>query len=241
MRQKIRKGILAYSAILFPLIFIFLSPVIIIIAASSGVINGSAIIFTCMLLFSIVGSRLFCGWLCPAGSIQDIVSNAKSKQWNSRLKNSTKYIIWVVWFLFVVSLSIKKNPHRADFFFMFGNDIGIIISYFMVVSLIYFIALATGKRGMCHSLCWMAPFMVIGEKIADFLHIPRFRLKADRKSCISCGLCSKRCPMSIDVKKMVQTGNMDHTECISCLECVDNCPKKAISCGISVKSNMKNQ
>lgn len=40
----------------------------------------------------------------------------------------------------------------------------------------------TGKSkyvmlGMCHSLCWMAPFMVIGEIVSDFLHIPRVRLK----------------------------------------------------------------
>ncbi|RDY30087.1 4Fe-4S dicluster domain-containing protein [Lachnotalea glycerini] len=77
--------------------------------------------------------------------------------------------------------------------------------------------------------------IVIGEKIADFLHIPRFRLKADNNDCISCKQCNRICPMGLDVLEMVKSGQMDSTECISCLECVDSCPKKIITCGIQHK------
>nr|WP_315019991.1 4Fe-4S binding protein [uncultured Aminipila sp.] len=233
MRQKIRRGVLAYSAILFPIFFIFLSPYVIIVSAMTGIINGSAIIFALLFLFSIVGSRLYCGWLCPGGAIQDMAANANGRPWYSRFKILTKYIIWVIWFSFIIFLWVENSPLKIDFFYGFKVEIMGVIVYFTVVSLIYFFALATGKRGMCHSICWMAPFMVIGEKAADFLHIPRFRLKADKEACVSCGKCSKRCPMSIDIQEMVQSGNMNNTECIFCLECVDSCPKKAINCGIS--------
>jgi polyferredoxin len=235
MRQRIRKGILNFTVIMFPILFMFLSPYIIIAGASAGIINGSAIIFALMLLFSIIGSRLFCGWLCPGGGIQDLAAAANSRTWNSKIKNILKYLIWVIWFSFIIYLWISHRPLKADFFYMFGVNIGMTIMYFFVTLLIYFLSIATGKRMMCHSLCWMAPFMIIGEKVADFLHIPRFRLKADSKACVSCGRCSKGCPMSLDVQGMVKSGSMNSTECISCLECVDNCPKKAISCGIRQK------
>lgn len=232
MRQKIRKGILTYSALLFPLLFFFLSPYIIIASASQGILNGSAMIFGLLLLFSLVCSRLFCGWLCPGGAIQAFVSHANNRPWNGKWKNASKYLIWVVWLSFIVFLWIRHWPLRPDFFFMVGIDLPMVIMYFFVTTLIYLLSLFTGKRGMCHSLCWMAPFMVIGEKIADLLHIPRFRLKADSKACVSCGKCNKNCPMSLNVMEMVKAENLNSTECISCLECVDGCPKKAIKCGI---------
>jgi ferredoxin-type protein NapH len=99
MRQKVRKGLLTYCAILFPLLFFFLSPFVIVMSALNGIINGSAIIFGFLLLFSLIGSRLFCGWLCPGGAVQDQVANANSRAWNSKRKNASKYIIWSFWFL----------------------------------------------------------------------------------------------------------------------------------------------
>lgn len=235
MRQRIRKGILTISSLLFPLLFVFLSPFVIVVAASHGIVNASAIIFGGLFLFSIVGSRLFCGWLCPAGSIQEQVSNTNMKAWNGRYKNASKYVIWTVWIAMVLYLWFRQKTLQVDFFYMYGIDIYTVIAYFIVVSLIFLFALLTGKRGMCHSLCWMAPFMIIGEKTADFLHIPRFRLKGNPQTCISCGQCNKRCPMSLEVAKMVKNEKMDSPECIYCLECVSGCPKKSIQCGIKKK------
>lgn len=232
MRQRIRKGILNFMALLFPLLFMFLSPYVIIAGLFGGIINASAIIFGIFLLYSIIGSRLFCGWLCPSGAIQDMAMSTNNKPWNGKIKNALKYIIWAVWLGFVIYLWIIKHPTKVDFFYMIDVELPIVINYFMITTLIYFFSIGTGKRGMCHSLCWMAPFMVIGGKLADFLHIPRFRLKANSSACISCGQCNKKCPMSLDIQGMVKSGRINSTECINCLECVDTCPKKAILCGI---------
>ncbi|MBN7771756.1 4Fe-4S binding protein [Clostridium aminobutyricum] len=236
MRQKIRKGILTLSALLFPLFFLFFSPFIIVVAASRGIVSASAITFTVLLLCSMVGSRLFCGWLCPAGSIQDQVSNSNSKLWNSKAKNISKYVFWAVWLSFILFLWMRHLPLEINLLYLCGINLHILTVYFIVATSIYLFALLTGKRGMCHSLCWMAPFMVIGEKVADFLHLPRFRLEADSAACISCGQCNKKCPMSLDVSKMIKNNCVDSAECIYCLECADVCPKSAIQCGIKGKS-----
>lgn len=230
-RQKIRKAILTYSALLFPIFFFFLSPFVIVISAVNGILNGSAFFFGFLFLFSVFGSRLFCGWLCPGGAVQDAVSCSNDRRWNSPLKNLTKYIIWAVWLGFLIFLWVRHFPLHRDPFYMIEYDKPYMIIYAIVISGIYLFSLLTGKRGMCHSLCWMAPFMTVGEKAADLLHIPRFRLKADSSSCISCQKCSQICPMGLPVSEMVKNEKMDHPECIHCLSCIDTCPKKSISCG----------
>jgi ferredoxin len=75
----------------------------------------------------------------------------------------------------------------------------------------------------------MAPFMVIGSTIGRFLHIPQLHIEAEKSDCISCGKCSKSCPMGLDVKAMVSEGKMSGcSECINCGACIDACPKKVI-------------
>ena len=75
----------------------------------------------------------------------------------------------------------------------------------------------------------MASFMIIGNKIRFMLKIPSLKLKSDKNKCISCSICSKVCPMNLDVQTMVLNEKMNHTECILCASCIDNCPKNAIS------------
>lgn len=232
MKQRVRKGLLVFSTLMFPLTFFFLSPVVIVMSASQGVLSGSAIVFGILLVASIITSRLFCGWLCPGGAVQNYASQANSRRWNSRWKNISKYLIWIVWFSFIVYLWVTNRPLKTDFLYQLNIDMQYMIMYAIVMTVILAFSLLTGRRGMCHSLCWMAPFMIIGEKIGDLLHIPRFRLKVEPQKCISCGKCTKNCPMSLDVAEMVKAGKPDSTECISCLECVDVCPQKAISYGI---------
>ena len=71
--------------------------------------------------------------------------------------------------------------------------------------------------------------MVIGSTVGRFLHLPQLHIEADRMQCVSCGKCSKACPMGLDVKAMTEKGiNAKCTECIQCGACVDECPKKAL-------------
>ena len=80
MRLKFRKGVLLFSALLFPLMFFFLSLFVIVMSASQGIINGRAIIFGLMLLVSLITSSLYCGWLCPGDAIQDYAAAANNRR-----------------------------------------------------------------------------------------------------------------------------------------------------------------
>ena len=102
------------------------------------------------------------------------------------------------------------------------------IMFLVIAGLIAGIALVAGKRASCHTICWMAPFMIIGRKIRNSVNLPALQLEADRNKCVNCMACTKNCAMSLDVNAMVQKHEMENTECILCGNCVDICPKKAI-------------
>jgi len=168
------------------------------------------------------------------------VSDKKIK--NTKI-NALKYMIWLPWLLTtIVFFILAGGINEIDFFagaydgwiFLFAPYRYMI--YFGVILLIASLHLFVGKRAFCHSVCWMAPFMIMGMKVSDLLRLPRLRLKSNRDSCNGCKLCSKKCPMSLDVKVMVETANMKNSECILCGECVDICPKKSIAYAFRIKS-----
>ncbi len=74
----------------------------------------------------------------------------------------------------------------------------------------------------------MAPFMVIGDKIRNKLHIKGLRLESEKEKCISCKICDKHCPMSLSVCENVQNQQLNDSECILCGACIDSCPKRVI-------------
>ena len=79
-RQKIRKASILVSFFLFPAIFYYLSPVLIIEASSKGIINGSFILFFLMFISSLFLGRAYCGWICPGAGCQEAIFPARDKK-----------------------------------------------------------------------------------------------------------------------------------------------------------------
>lgn len=96
-RQQIRKLFLIASLLLFPITLYYFSPALIINAGLQGIINGSFIVFVLMLILSVPFGRFFCGYLCPAGGLQECAFLINGKSPRQGWKNYIKYIIWGVW------------------------------------------------------------------------------------------------------------------------------------------------
>ncbi|MBP5793196.1 MAG: 4Fe-4S binding protein, partial [Spirochaetaceae bacterium] len=97
------------------------------------------------------------------------------------------------------------------------------IIYYGIIILFLVPAIIHGKRANCHYICWMAPFMIFGYKFGKLLHVPQIKIKSDKAKCSGCGMCTKICPMSVDVKTQLQEGEIKTAECILCGECVHTC------------------
>jgi len=236
-RQKIRKLLLIVALLVFPVIMWYLSPAIIIMGASNGIVTGSFIVFMLMLFGAMFFGRLFCGYICPAGGLQECIMMANNKPSKQGARNSIKYVIWVVWFTTVIACFIlSKCIITVNPFYLTDHGISIshiydYVIYYGVIGLIFIPAIIHGKRAFCHYFCWMAPFMVIGEKVGSVLHIPHIYIKLNKSKCISCKQCNKSCPMSLDVAGMVADEKHNSSECIQCGECIDSCLKKALCYG----------
>ncbi|HBF36582.1 MAG TPA: 4Fe-4S ferredoxin, partial [Firmicutes bacterium] len=165
-RQKVRKAILLISFLLFPITIFYLSPFLIIMAGLEGIISGSFIMFGVLLLVSFFLGRVFCGWVCPAGGLQDCCSMVSGKEVKGGWRNLIKYLIWIPW-LTSIALIIITAGGIKKINMLYCTDHGISVSglwsyipYLVVIALFVILSLLFGKRSACHYICWMAPFMV---------------------------------------------------------------------------------
>jgi ferredoxin-type protein NapH len=238
-RQKIRRTLLLLAFIAFPLTMNYFSPYLIIDGGSKGILTGSAIVFASMFAGSLVFGRLWCGWMCPVAGLTEPMLRVNPHRVGRRA-DVVKWLIWVPWIALVIFAVVRAGGYHAiDPFY--GTVGGISLAgdadrpaiaafaiYFIVVLLFFGLAASVGRRGGCHTACWMAPFMIAGRAVRNVGGWPSLRLVADSSACKECGTCTAECPMSIDVQALVASHSMEHTECSLCGTCADVCPSKVI-------------
>jgi polyferredoxin len=234
-RQKIRKLILLISFLFFPITLYYFSPYLVVVGAAKGIVVGSLIIFTLQLITSLFFGRLFCGWICPGGGVQESCKQIVDKRTRGGKLDIIKYLIWVPWISSIIFLLVKSGPnYQIDFFYETSNGVSVsniqsYITFYGVLTLIVSLALIGGRRGFCHYSCWMAPFMIMGNKAREMFKIPSLNLVSDKSKCTGCKQCTKICQMSLNVDEMVKVGKMYNSECIYCFECVDICKNDVIN------------
>lgn len=239
MRQKVRRSLLLFSMVLFPVTMNFLSPFVIVNASFEGVIAGSFLFFILLFVSSLLIGRAFCGWLCPAAGVQEACFPMKSRRVRGRVL-WIKYFIWIPWIAAIVLGAVTAGGYRRIDPLYF-TDAGIsvdnvykLVIFIFVAGLFFVLSVTVGRRAACHTICWMAPFMVMGKWVGRVLHIPSLRLNTAPSKCTGCKRCEVRCPMSLEVNAMVKKGSMTNRDCILCGECVDACSDKVIAYGFGI-------
>lgn len=240
LRQRIRKALVILTFLSFPITMNYFSPYIIIDGAANSIVNGSLAMFGLMFLSSLFLGRAWCGWVCPGGGMQEMVEPVNNRPVNGRKIDWIKWLIWIPWITLIILLAVHSGGYRTVNL-LFHTQRGISLAgsaerpilfayiiYYFVIALFVGLAIFVGRRAGCHTICWMAPFMIAGRWLRNQLAWPSLRLKADASACADCKKCTSNCPMSLDVNAMVQIGKMENAECILCGTCVDNCAKQAI-------------
>jgi ferredoxin-type protein NapH len=247
-RQRFRKALLFASLLVFPVTLYYFSPALILQGASEGIVNGSFIVFGLMFLSSLFVGRLWCGWACPAGALQEFGQPINNKRTPGGKFNWIKWAIWIPWIGLIVALVVGAGGyHTVDPFYQLETGVTMTLPlggggppwfmiYYVIIALFLGLALIFGRRAGCHTVCWMAPFMIIGRKVRNLAGWPSLRLRAAPDKCSDCLTCTRGCPMSLDVNQMVREAAMEDSECILCGNCVDGCPKGAIRFSFSAGS-----
>ena len=202
--------------------------------------NASFVVFGLMFVSSLFVGRLWCGWACPAGALQEFGAPINDRSSPGGKFNWIKWIIWVPWIGGIAALAISAGGyHAVEPFYQLEGGVTMaqplqpgappwFLIYYIIIALFLGLAVIFGRRASCHSICWMAPFMILGRKLRNLVRWPALRLVAEPDRCSECLTCTRNCPMSLDVSGMVQRADMEDSECILCGSCVDGCTRGAI-------------
>jgi ferredoxin len=193
------------------------------------IFSGTMILFAITLVLAIVFRRSFCGILCPLGAIQEFFAGIGRKLFRKKLIIPQKYdnpLRYVKYAILVITVyyawktaglwMAPYDPWSAYAHLSEGLKkvwdemaIGLIILIVTVIgSLVY-------DRFFCKYLCPMGAFTGIIGKISPF------KVVRNEEKCTKCELCTKKCPVNIDVS---HSKEITTAECINCQTCVLNCP-----------------
>jgi len=180
-----------------------------------------------LIMATAVSGRVFCGWICPLGFIQDLTSLPKKGYWIDEGIRLLKYsllvggiamLLMVRWsFLEWIAPASILSRAVGSLWDAQKGTLGLII-----FALTLIITFATEKRSWCRYICPLGALLSL-TSIRKVVGI-----KINRNKCTKCQQCVKECTMGvIDIRDQIEL-RWD-SECISCLTCRDACPVNAIS------------
>ena len=237
--QRTRKVMLVLSFLLFPVTFMYLSPVMALGGTYFGVVSFGLAFWAAVALSAPLVGRAFCSWVCPLGGIQMCLGDASGKSLVPvRYLRVAKYQIWAAWVGSILFLAVKVGGYTG-MELMWENpgfppyELGAHIAWLGFSLLPVVLVLLLGRRAFCHYLCFFSPLNIIGTRVGRWLRLPMLGahvVAAER--CTACQRCSKGCPMSLDVTGMVKQGAIRHPECITCGNCAATCKSDVIRYGM---------
>jgi polyferredoxin len=192
----------------------------------------------------IIMGPVFCGWICPFGTLQDIFAKLGSKLgmkkyvMPEKLKKVlafSRYILLLITILISADFifNILSLDPRANFTTLLGGRTLTVTAWTMI-----FIFLGSSmcfERPFCNYLC------IEGAKFGLLSSARPITIMRNKETCAggnTCNRCNRACPMNIDVSSYGQVRSL---QCINCMECVAACPvKNTLTVGlIPVKKTLK--
>ena len=168
------------------------------------------------------GRGLFCGWMCPFGSLSELIYKvagaiglkrfqfALPMKWHNRLKWIKYGVFFVLLAVSVFSMGLAEKlaevePFKTTFLVgMFNRAWPYTLFVAVLLGLSIFI-----ERPFCKYLC------PLGASLAMPSTFRWFGLKR-KQECSSCKACAVGCgSLAID-----EHGRIDHRECMHCLDCM---------------------
>lgn len=182
-------------------------------------------ILSSIIVLSIIGSKLFCGWICPVGALQEMVYNIPfSKKLNKKLKkklsfrltNSIRIGIFILFLILLFSAGFSIYAYFNPFEFLHWEW----SLYLAMVMLVTLIAAIFVYRPFCYLVCPM------GLLTWFFEHISITKIRFDESRCTHCNICIRKSPCPtvepiMDLKKI-------RPDCHACGKCIEVCPEKAL-------------
>jgi len=206
----------------------------------SHVHTSSLVLSVTVLVLAVAGRGFFCGWLCPMGTVQEMVHAAGRavtdrvpplRRLRHRLERSagkqrwrqTDRILrwgrWLVlgWALIGAGITGTMVFREADPWIALLSVAEFEFSLAFVVLIATLILALIIERPFCRYACPLGAVQSLAGKLSPIA------VQRDASACLDCDLCNRACPMAIPVNTRTRVTD---TSCTGCLECVGACPSK---------------
>lgn len=201
------------------------------------------------LAFGSIAGRAICGWLCPAGLGQDLLSRcSRHKLTIPRPLLWTKYLVLLLLIPLAAFLTGQHgigSPYFCQYVCPTGTLqaglpllalnpglrelAGALFSWKLAVALAITFAAIFTYRPFCRILC------PLGALYGLLNPVSINRMQIDEHRCDQCGACARACPMDLEPRRP------NSPECIRCLVCARACPRRAIRLGISPAASLRRE
>jgi len=180
------------------------------------------------------GKGVYCGWICSCGALAETLGDTHRGKmphgpgWN-RLNLAGQVLLAIAVLLLGVRVAgwILPAGNWADRVFEpLKEQYKWTVDVFLAGVLGYGLYFWYSGRVWCRFFCPLAALMHL------YARFSRFRILAEKKKCISCGVCTAVCHQGIDVMSFANKGvPMADPECVRCSACVHACPTGVLSFG----------
>jgi len=216
------------------------------------------LIFILFLVLFMLLSKLWCGWICPFGTLQDWFTSLRRKlgiaetefSWKTRDRQKIiKYILLAA--LIIIPLCIANFGLHSDFKMPFcqicpakpimplfcGETRHLSLDFtnsitlsFTILSMVITGGLFVGIFFKDRFFCMFCPMLAL---MHIFSKIGFIHFKKSVNTCQGCGNCKRMCPVDIrDVYLEKENKDVLTEDCMLCLKCIESCPGDSV---LSVK------
>ncbi len=180
----------------------------------------------CMLAPSIVAifnGRMWCGNFCPRGSFNDIILSKVSR------KGKVPGFLKSKWFR-LLFLAIVMAAFTVQAILAWGSVISISLVFVRMIIITSIITIILGIIYNQRTWCTICPMGTMAHYVSklQLLKSKADNVNFDKNKCIDCRICSKSCPVGVDVLGYKNSGQVEDADCLKCGICVDKCPKKSL-------------
>ena len=195
---------------------------------SYGIYYQLHILVLILLGVTLFAGNFFCGWVCPFGSAQDMLSRLGSLLLKKKYKTPpaiqkylkyTRYLVFVLIILQIAPTFIYDTNGYISFLFSLTDilDGTFTLTLANILLLSYLLIALFFDRPFCNYLCTEG----VKFGLANFTRI--FTIRRTPDTCVDCKLCDKKCPMNIQISTKK---NIRDIQCINCMECIASCPRE---------------
>ena len=207
----------------------------------------SAAFILVVVLIAFLAGPIFCGWLCPVGSVTEALSRAvpipkkfRFKIKDTKITSGLRYGFLLGFITVAVTVGFRLSPQISSICCrycsasvmqnlssaFFGNPAAaeywhtgsiLVLTSWLIIGGLFF----AGGRGWCLFFCPLGAVSNLAHKVGAKLGL--YKITFDKKKCNSCENCQVSCP----TWAIKEDKEIDRNLCITCNECTHSCNSAA--------------